>query len=113
MRDDLYDLLDEVSSKVEDKNELAARRLADERRLVIERHCPDHLIDSDAEFLLHLIGPRTWQCIAVRRNSANMRKPLTYLTPRVLKNLIEKPTPCTLHPPRSASEIEAASDAIS
>ena len=43
MRDDLYDLLDEVSSKVEDKNELAARRLADERRLVIERHCPDHL----------------------------------------------------------------------
>jgi hypothetical protein len=112
MRDpDLYELLEQVTEKVEDQNELAARRLADSRHLVIERHCPEHLIDSDDEFLLHLIVPRTWQCIAVRSNWPNMRKLLTYLTPRGLKNLIERARPCALHPPPSASDRTAESDA--
>jgi hypothetical protein len=95
---DMYDLLDHVSFEVEDKNELAARRLADERRLVIERHCNEHAIERDDEFTLHLIVPRTWTRIAVRRNWANMRRLLVEFTPRKLENLIEKATPCALHP---------------
>jgi hypothetical protein len=111
MRNDLYNLLDDVSLAVEEKDELVARQCADERRLVIERHEAEHAIERDDDYRLHLIEPRTWTCIAVRRRWPNMRRLIARLSPGVLRKLIENPPSCALHPPTIATAEQATSDA--
>jgi hypothetical protein len=98
-------LLDLLELRLEERRELEARRAAAHRHLVLEccplppARWPQGLHASLAE--IHLIEPRLWLCIAVRRSWANMHRLVEDCRPVVIRRLVDQAAPCPAHPTQS------------
>lgn len=90
--------LDYSELHLEERSELAAWRAAAERRLFIEFQPLDRMNRDDDEYVLHLLVPDGWRCIAVRRSWSAMRRLVEDCRPIVVRRLIDKAKLCTLHP---------------
>ncbi|HLQ12961.1 MAG TPA: hypothetical protein VK130_06905 [Steroidobacteraceae bacterium] len=74
-----------------------ARRIAERRELTIACYPSDFEVPGDP-VELHLIEPGSGMCIAVRTTWWEMRLLLTKLSPIRRRQLVERATPCGLHP---------------
>src|SRR5665213_2922965 len=96
--DEWREVLQRIQLSIDEQQELAALRRAQERRVFIDFRMLTTGQPHSDEFELHLLAPGTCQCIAVRRSWAQMLKLVEWLTPIALRRLVQKATPCAVHP---------------
>ncbi|MGH9644850.1 MAG: hypothetical protein ACRD3Q_20800 [Terriglobales bacterium] len=92
-------VLDAIELTLEERAELEARRAAAEESLCLECRYPDRPEGRDEEIEIHLIEPRTWRCIAIRRTWRSAQRLIEELArPVVRRRFVENAKPCPIHP---------------
>ena len=107
MRTDFEELLGQIRLAMDEREELEARRYAQDLHLVIEgyRHCMGRWIAGVNE--LHILEPRRRKCLIVVTSWADARAWLARLRPQHV-SVLEYQTdafPCPAHPQLSVDEL--------